>query len=263
MQTYVVPWPSDAQVEQDLVICRALVEIFNHDFLKDKVAFRGGTALHKLYITEKSRYSEDIDLVLIKDEKYAPIIEALREIIAPWLGKPNVDQSSGTLTFRFSFQSEIAPTRELKLKVEINTKEQFNVLGIIQKDFSVESPWFSGSTKLNTFHINELLGTKLRALYQRIKGRDLFDMDIAYNNISVDAGEVVKCFEEYINNEGSSISRAQYEENIHNKKRSKKFLNDISPLLRPGQNYDMENGFELLEDKFISLLKGAPWKGIV
>ena len=35
----VAPWPNDAQVEQDLIISRALVEIFNHEFLKGKVAF--------------------------------------------------------------------------------------------------------------------------------------------------------------------------------------------------------------------------------
>ena len=50
----VVPWPSDAQVEQDLVISRALVEIFNQDFLSQQLAFRGGTALHKLFIDDKS-----------------------------------------------------------------------------------------------------------------------------------------------------------------------------------------------------------------
>ena len=39
-----VPWQTNEQVEQDLVICRALVEIFNDEFLANKIAFRGGTA---------------------------------------------------------------------------------------------------------------------------------------------------------------------------------------------------------------------------
>lgn len=46
----VVPWTTDAMVEQDLVICRALVSIFSDDFLRENLAFRGGTALHKLYL---------------------------------------------------------------------------------------------------------------------------------------------------------------------------------------------------------------------
>ncbi len=58
------PWRDFAQVEQDLVISRTLVEIFSDDFLSSQLAFRGGTALHKLYLHPASRYSEDIDLDL-------------------------------------------------------------------------------------------------------------------------------------------------------------------------------------------------------
>ena len=57
------PWVQDSQVEQDLVISRALVEIFSHPVLVDGLAFRGGTALYKLHLTPPARYSEDIDLV--------------------------------------------------------------------------------------------------------------------------------------------------------------------------------------------------------
>ena len=57
-----VPWPLLSQVEQDLIISRALVEIFNNDYLKSRIAFRGGTALNKLIFPRPLRYSEDIDL---------------------------------------------------------------------------------------------------------------------------------------------------------------------------------------------------------
>ncbi|MGH2469017.1 MAG: nucleotidyl transferase AbiEii/AbiGii toxin family protein [Chloroflexota bacterium] len=40
----------------------------------------------------------------------------------------------------------------------------------------MKSPWFTGSADVPTFALEELLGTKLRALYQRRKGRDLFDL---------------------------------------------------------------------------------------
>ena len=40
-----VPWLRNDQVEQDLIICRALVEIFTHPNLKEHLAFRGETAL--------------------------------------------------------------------------------------------------------------------------------------------------------------------------------------------------------------------------
>jgi hypothetical protein len=58
-----VLWSTDEQVEQDLVLCRALATIFEDDELASTVALRGGTALHKLHLSPARRYSEDIDLV--------------------------------------------------------------------------------------------------------------------------------------------------------------------------------------------------------
>lgn len=60
-----VPWPQLSQVEQDLIICRALVDMYSHPLLAENLAFRGGTALFKLHLSP-ARYSEDIDLVQMK-----------------------------------------------------------------------------------------------------------------------------------------------------------------------------------------------------
>jgi predicted nucleotidyltransferase component of viral defense system len=61
----IAPWSTDAQVEQDLIVSRALVQIFSESTLSSRLAFRGGTALHKLFLNPPSRYSEDIDLVQV------------------------------------------------------------------------------------------------------------------------------------------------------------------------------------------------------
>jgi predicted nucleotidyltransferase component of viral defense system len=76
-----------SQVEQDLVICRALVEIFNHPALKETLAFRGGTALFKLHMPA-ARYSEDIDLVQVEPGGIGPLMNGIREVLTPWLGEP-------------------------------------------------------------------------------------------------------------------------------------------------------------------------------
>ncbi len=73
------PWQQDAQVEQDLVISRAIVEIFSNDYLSEHLAFRGGTALHKLFLSPQVRYSEDIDLVQLKPGPVKPMLEAIRD----------------------------------------------------------------------------------------------------------------------------------------------------------------------------------------
>jgi hypothetical protein len=62
------PWPDSRQVEQDLIICRALCDLFNSPALAGKIAFRGGTGINKLLFERPLRYSEDIDLVQCQPE---------------------------------------------------------------------------------------------------------------------------------------------------------------------------------------------------
>lgn len=110
-------WALDEQVEQDLVLSRALVEIFSEPELAAALALRGGTALHKLHFTPARRYSNDIDLVQLRPEPIGPTFDRLRSKLDPWLGDPRRDLSQGVrLIYRFN--SEIPPVVGLKLKVE-------------------------------------------------------------------------------------------------------------------------------------------------
>jgi hypothetical protein len=75
------PWTQNAWVEQDLIISRALVDIFGADGLADSLAFRGGTALYKLYLTPAARYSEDIDLVQTRAEPISDTLDRVRGVL--------------------------------------------------------------------------------------------------------------------------------------------------------------------------------------
>jgi predicted nucleotidyltransferase component of viral defense system len=75
------PWKEFAQVEQDLIISRTLVEIFSDEFLRENLAFRGVTALHKIYLSPAARYSEDIDLVQVKPGPVKPILQRIDEVL--------------------------------------------------------------------------------------------------------------------------------------------------------------------------------------
>ena len=192
------PWPDDAQIEQDLVIERALVEIFSDEFLSEHLAFRGGTALHKLFLKPQVRYSEDIDLVQIKPGPIKPILEQLGKKLIFLGTKRTTKPKAHNNTVVYKFETETAPVITMKLKIEINCKEHFTVMGLQKVPFEVKNGWFSGKCEINTYHIEELLGTKMRALYQRRKGRDLFDLEYALANTKVDTGKLVNCYKEYM-----------------------------------------------------------------
>lgn len=254
------PWADSAQVEQDLVISRALVEIFSHPVLHDALAFRGGTALYKLHL-KPARYSEDIDLVQTRAEAAGPMMEALRSVLDPWLGKPRWKQSEGRVTFVYRFDSEDIPATPLKLKVETNTREHFSVYGLKEIPFSVPSRWFEGSCSIHTYTLDELLGTKLRALYQRKRGRDLFDLAVALKSPDASAQRIVESFTKYMAHEGHSVTRAQFEENLALKLEDPRFMADIGPLLAPQYQREPEAEASDVSSRLIELLPGEPWKG--
>ena len=233
------PWIENAQVEQDLVISRALVQLFSNPVLGEALAFRGGTALYKLHLKPPARYSEDIDLVQVNAEPAGPIMDAIRDVLNPWLGTPTYKQTHGRVTFNYRFQSEDIPSIPLRLKVEINTREHFSVFGFKEMPFKVSSSWFRGSCNIKTYELNELLGTKLRALFQRRKGRDLFDLGIALENPAVDPGKVVEAFLSYMKQGGFSISKQEFAENLARKLKNNNFLSDVGPLLTDGFQRDV------------------------
>lgn len=226
-----VPWIQDIQVEQDLIICRALVELFSNPILAKTLAFRGGTALYKLYIKPPARYSEDIDLVQMTAEPAGPVMEAIRSVLDPWLRTPRWKQTAGRLTFVYRFESEDAPPIAMRLKVETNTREHFAVHGFKKIPFSVSSRWFEGKCEISTYELDELLGTKMRALYQRKKSRDLFDLATALEVTDVEPKRIVKTFLAYMKHGGHAINRKLYAQNIEEKHSDPIFTADISSLL--------------------------------
>ena len=205
------PWADDAQVEQDLVLSRALVELFAVPELSNSIALRGGTALNKLFIQPACRYSEDIDLVQMRGEPAGLLIDAIRAVLDPWLGRPKRGRATHGFELVYRFDSEIPPVRPLRSKIESNTREHFSVLGFRRQALTIDNPWFSGSAVLSTYELNELMGTKLRALYQRRKGRDLFDLWLCLSRGLVDAAQAVDCFRHYMDHEEHSITRAEFE----------------------------------------------------
>ena len=255
------PWVQDFQVEQDLVISRALIAIFTHPVLGEALAFRGGSALYKLHIHPPARYSEDIDLVQVRAEPAGPMMDAIREVLDPWLGEPKWKQTKGRVTFVYRFQAEDAPPLALRLKVEISSREHFAVYGFTRLPFTVSSRWFEGGGEIATYALDELLATKLRALYQRRKGRDLFDLAVALEETALDPDRVIAAFSQYMEHGGHDVTRAQFEQNIEAKLRDAQFNADIGPLLAAGFSWNGAEAAESVRSRLIGRLPGDPWKG--
>ena len=254
---HTAPWASDAQVEQDLVLSRALVEIFSDSEIRRAVAFRGGTALNKLHLDAPRRYSEDIDLVQLSRGPIGDLINPLQRRLRGLLGSAAVSMRERSVRLLYRFESETEPVVPLRLKIEIDTREHEPILDLVHRRFEVKRGWFEGGADIPTYQMDELMGTKLRALYQRRKGRDLFDHWLVVQADLIDPDRVVSCFLAYMERQGLSVSRTQFEENLHAKMADRAFLGDVMPLLRPEGQFDAGAAFRVVMDRLVAKIPGA------
>ncbi|MGA7385682.1 MAG: nucleotidyl transferase AbiEii/AbiGii toxin family protein [Methylocella sp.] len=260
-----VPWAEQRQVEQDLIISRAIVAIFSAPLLSAELRFRGGTALNKLHFVVPMRYSEDLDLVRTANGPIGPILDGIRGELEPWLGRAQFDQSPVAPKLRFRVDADQTAAAPIRLKIEINTREitAFDPPRAIP--FHVKNPWFTGAVDVPTFSREEMLATKLRALLQRDKGRDLFDLAHALDEFKgLDAARLVACFGAYLEQSGQALTRAQAQERMFAKLANPRFLTDMRPLLPAAQSDLLTDdstkvAFKKVFTQIIDLIPGDAW----
>ncbi|XSC42799.1 nucleotidyl transferase AbiEii/AbiGii toxin family protein [Bradyrhizobium sp. RDT10] len=260
------PWVEQRQVEQDLIISRALVALFSDEFLKAELRFRGGTALNKLHFPKPLRYSEDIDLVRTTAGPIGPVLTRVREVLNPWLGEPQFVQSEIAPKLKYSVEAEDKSNpAPIRLKIEINTRERTACDTPQSLPFKVENTWFTGTADISTFSNEELLSTKLRALLQCHKGRDLIDIAHALDIFEgFDASTTVEVLGKYLAAGGISISRAEAEKRMFTKLNNPNFMADVRPLLSADEAEDFDDdaakaAFVKVFSKIIRLMPGEAW----
>lgn len=242
------PWSDDDDVEQDLILTRLLLAIYSDPILSEKLAFRGGTCLNKLFWPTPVRYSEDLDFVQINAEPAGKTITTLRKTLDPIFEmKGKWDAREHSYRIHYFFQSEVGGGKR-RVKIEINTREHFAIEGYEKKLLSMQSAWHSGECEVVTFSLEELLATKLRALYQRRKGRDLFDLWKS-QELKPDWNKVVSLFLKYMELSKNPVHRDLLNENLKEKITSSRFLEDTGSLIMNQKEYDIREAAAFVTDK--------------
>ena len=261
----ITPWTELRQVEQDLLISRAIVALFSDPFLARELRIRGGTALNKLHFPKPLRYSEDIDLVRSTRGPVGPILDHARSALEPWLGRARFERSPVASKLVFRVTAEDNPAARIRLKIEINTAEVESCDKPLTVRYSVDNPWFSGASGIVTFSQEEILATKLRALLQRSKGRDLFDLAQGLTLFeALDSVHVVKCFVFHLDQSGHRIARAEAERRMFAKLRKPGLMEDVRPMLPGHEAVQLtaeaaRTAFIEVFTKLIVRIPGPPW----
>jgi predicted nucleotidyltransferase component of viral defense system len=265
----VVPWSAQSQIEQDLLLCRAMVALFNDKFLSAQVAMRGGTLLHKVHLAPPCRYSEDIDLVVVGTRPEGHIRRAIRRVLTDVLGAPkasvwgtitlalrNTVKPSRVLRMTYSLPSIMEPGRMLDIVVEANVTERTPYLSVVAIPFQFPFREQPVQTQIKGYDIHELLGTKMRAMFQRKRGRDLFDLYWALTKSTspLEPAGVIESFQHYMRQEGTKAGRAECVGILDAHLRDRGFCSDMEPLLRTGISYDPQSAGTYIKTNLLSLL---------
>ena len=235
------PWQTDLQVEQDLLLSILAIRVAHHHYLGDRLAWRGGTCLHKLHLAAPWRYSEDLDYVLVDENPdHGRVADALRGVVA--------DMGMGV------HHSEVTPTRvnvyadteatvggdRIRVKFEVNCADARPVLDPVHLPHSVTTRWRTQRADVLTFQAPELIGTKIRALAQRRKGRDLSDMWLARRELVIDDTDLAVAGHHYLNHEGIEPAHLRQQLAAHTTDRD--FTHDLDLLTT-----DPYDGFDVVE----------------
>ena len=117
------PWEEDVLVEQDLLLSRMLVAIYQDNDLFEGVLFRGGTALHKLHLPQAMRYSEDIDLVVDTSADLNKVLSRLKEALQAVFKHGDVivnskEQVEGLHCLTYQPKFSAIPGKRLSIKID-------------------------------------------------------------------------------------------------------------------------------------------------
>lgn len=241
------PWSTRRQVEQDLLLSRAICAIADDPYLGTELVFRGGTAFHKVHLESPRRYSEDLDYVRSSAGGIRELTRALTDL-GESLGLDVRTKISAHP--KVYWRTTSAEGEPIRIKVEVNTHERSPALPHVHMPHRVESGWWTGEAEVLTFQTSELVATKIRALYQRSKGRDLFDLWLALTELEVPAEGILAAFEPY---KPEGLTAAKSVANLQAKLEDRLFRADLDPLLsRTPDSYDIDSAAALIIDSLLT-----------
>ena len=216
-----------------------------------------------------ARYSEDIDLVIVGDRPEGHIKKALKRVLARVLGEPSENMFD---TVKLAVRNLLRPSRIIRqvypfnpttggevmeVKVEANCEERIPFYAVVD----LEHPMPDGSLfPVRSYDLDEMLGTKMRALLQRDQGRDIFDLWWALTQptafFTPEPGRIIEAFQHYMDQEGTTVTYDHFAAEIDRKLKIPGFRTDVDVFLRPGlPKYDIDAAASYLMDKLISLLR--------
>ncbi len=204
---------SDKVIEKDYVITWLLLGLANSP-LQEHMAFKGGTALKKIYFPNY-RYSEDLDFTLTKDIDPAAILGALSETLKQLgrsrgfqfdLPQEGIEKRTDSMTVYVSFVGPLQAklgVRDIKVDFTLSEKLLFPLHAM-----PIQSPYSDAvDRKVVTYSLEEVLAEKLCAIIGRTEPRDVYDAHYLFGLREIDFPAIPEAFKKKASSKGIDPSR--------------------------------------------------------
>jgi len=239
--------PDLTLAELDYRLVYALQAIYADPFLRDRLCLKGGTALNKLYLPDQGRLSVDLDFNAVGPRER--VLQERTQISRAVMAALQQQDGGYDLTYRWRYEQATVYARFLplsgaarqRLKVEISFVERFAILGRQKRPLLI-SP-LDEPLAINTYHLEELTSTKLRALYDRRKGRDMYDL---FRILTRDLNRTAirKMVLYYLYRANQVFHYPTFIANIEQKIARRGFHDDVQGLIRLGHTLDWQKACE-------------------
>jgi len=186
-------------VEKDYVLGWMLAGIFGHEELADNWVFKGGTCLKKCFF-ETYRFSEDLDFTLLKREHLdAEFLKGAFAEIGEWIyEQTGIEVPADKQDFEFvenklggiscqgkiSYKGPVSSTHGLpRIKLDLTADERVVLPPVRAEIFHPYTDAPEDGIEVLAYDYVEAFAEKFRALAERTRPRDLYDVVHLYRNI--------------------------------------------------------------------------------
>ena len=169
--------------EKDYVLALVL-QLINQSQLGKKLVFKGGTALHHCYL-EQRRFSEDLDFSSVQQPiSFEEVQQVLTSVV--YLTIKKYYQSTATMKIeRLLYTGPIGFANSLKVDIDILQNVLLPVQEVVYK-----TAWGIEFT-VRVMDIREICAEKIRAMSDRARYRDFFDVYLIQKTYKLELQEIL------------------------------------------------------------------------
>lgn len=171
---------ADAEKDYFLAI---VSKIIYDSSLRDKIVFKGGTAIHHCYLPQ-SRFSEDLDFTSLDKtitlEEVKAILESqdFLEVKEDYVSKATIKIE------RLKYTGPLGVPNSLKVEIDFIQNVVLPAKAVLYKNI------WKVETKVNIMDVKEICAEKIRATSDRARYRDFYDLGLLFESFKFDIKEI-------------------------------------------------------------------------